>query len=137
MYIYNPPTLPVSQSLSYLLLSANRTHTTDDHIYNTYIMTSTHTPWTLSIHTPIPPSDPYSSPVLFIISYLCLFFSFSPILVCKYTCHRTCEPKVCTTLTFFFFFFLLLFLKQKIGKKKFKTRQTKKEIEVLFIFGFS
>jgi len=87
-------------------------------------MTSTHTP--VDTH-PNSLCDPYSSPVLFIISYLCFFFSF-PILVCKYTCHRTCEPKVCTTLTFFFFHFLFL-------EKKFKTRKTQK-IEVPSIFCF-
>ena len=59
------------------------------------------------------------------------FFFFSllsrPILVCKYTCHRTCEPKVyihIDILDFDYFKFIS-------GEKKFKTKTKKKS---LFVF---
>ena len=64
------------------------------------------------------------------------FFFFSllsrPILVCKYTCHRTCEPKVyihIDILDFDYFKFIS-------GEKKFKTK-TKKKSHFVFLMVLS
>ena len=94
-------------------------------------MISTHTPW-LSIHTQFPIRSLFVVCIIYKMLYLCLFFFFfsllsRPILVCKYTCHRTCEPKVyihIDILDFDYFKFIS-------GEKKFKTKTKKKS---LFVF---